>query len=298
MDFWKTPTAQLADYVLPAADFLERPDITSHWGIGNFFVVGQKSAEPLFERHNDYELWAGLGKRLLDQAEWPETLEEMLDSFLAPSGRTLPGVGGRGDEPLLHPAALAQVRGAGVRDTVGQGRARAEPVREARRRSLARLHRAALLADPTPTPTEYPLQMIPGSRYRELTASNLRQSARLKRIHPEPIMDIHPQTAAGLGIDDGEWVLIERPEGAIRQRAHFNEGIRLDTVNPDGYWWEPGTQSGEPSLSGVWVSNANAITPSGTEFSSYAGDQPLRGARCRVRKIEPAPAAADAAAVA
>ena len=29
--------------------------------------------------------------------------------------------------------------------------------------------------------------MIPGSRYRELTASNLRQSARLKRIHPEPI---------------------------------------------------------------------------------------------------------------
>ena len=86
--------------------------------------------------------------------------------------------------------------------------------------------------------------MIPGSRYRELTASNLRQSARLKRIHPEPIMDIHPQTAAGLGIDDGEWVLIERPEGAIRQRAHFNEGIRLDTVNPDGYWWEPGAQSG------------------------------------------------------
>ena len=136
--------------------------------------------------------------------------------------------------------------------------------------------------------------MIPGSRYRELTASNLRQSARLKRIHPEPIMDIHPQTAAGLGIDDGEWVLIERPEGAIRQRAHFNEGIRLDTVNPDGYWWEPGTQSGEPSLSGVWVSNANAITPSGTEFSSYAGDQPLRGARCRVRKIETATPAAVA----
>ena len=61
MDYWLTPTAQLADYVLPAADFLERPDISSHWGIGNFFVVGQKAVEPLFERHNDYELWAGLG---------------------------------------------------------------------------------------------------------------------------------------------------------------------------------------------------------------------------------------------
>jgi len=97
-------------------------------------------------------------------------------------------------------------------------------------------------------------------------------------------MDIHPETAAGLGIADGDWVLIERPEGVIRQRAHFNEGIRRDTVNPDGYWWEPGAQTGEPGLSGVWVSNANAITPSGTRYSSFAGDQPLRGARCRVRK--------------
>ena len=47
-----------------------------------------------------------------------------------------------------------------------------------------------------------------------------------------------------------------------------------------------GNADGEPSLSGVWVSNANAITPSGTEYSSFAGDQPLRGARCRVRKAD------------
>ena len=29
-------------------------------------------------------------------------------------------------------------------------------------------------------------------------------------------MDIHPQTAAALGIDDGEWVLIERELAAPR----------------------------------------------------------------------------------
>ena len=153
MDFWKTPTAQLADYVLPAADFLERPDITSHWGIGNFFVVGQKSVEPLFERHNDYELWAGLGRRLLDPAEWPETLEGMLDRFLAPSGKTLRGVGQRRDEPLLHPAEAG-----------GSTRRRASRPRPARSSScralLAKLgvdpepglHGPAVLPSPTPTP--------------------------------------------------------------------------------------------------------------------------------------------------
>ena len=130
MDYWKTPTAQLADYVLPAADFLERPDISAHWGIGNFFVVGQKAAEPLFERHNDYELWAGLGRRLLDPAEWPETLEEMLDSFLAPSGRTYQEwADGETNHFFTRPRWRKYER-AGLRDAVGQGRARAEPVRQ------------------------------------------------------------------------------------------------------------------------------------------------------------------------
>jgi anaerobic selenocysteine-containing dehydrogenase len=293
MDYWKTPTAQLADYVLPAADFLERADISSHWGIGNFFVVAQKSVEPRFERHNDYELWSGLGRRLLDPAEWPETLEEMLDHFLAPSGRTYQEWA---DGPSNHFFTRPRWRKYEQQGfATPSGKVELVP-------SLF----ANLGVDPSPVytgppyslpdadPDEYPLQMIPGSRYRELTASNLRQSARLKRIHPEPIMDIHPATAAELGIEDGDWVLIERPEGSIRQRAFLNEGMRLDTVNPDGYWWEPGTQSGEPSLSGVWVSNANAITPSGTEFSSYAGDQPLRGARCRVRKADAQPAVAVA----
>ena len=120
MDYWLTPTAQLADYVLPAADFLERPDISAHWGIGNFFVVGQQAVEPLLERHNDYELWAGLGRRLLDPADWPETLEEMLDRFLAPSGRTFEEWA---DGPVNHyfpRPKLAQVRGEGFATRSGK----------------------------------------------------------------------------------------------------------------------------------------------------------------------------------
>ena len=77
--------------------------------------------------------------------------------------------------------------------------------------------------------------------------------------------------------------MIERPEGAITQRAKLGDGIRPDTIHPDGYWWEPSVAPG-PELSAVWVANANAITPSDPALSSYAGDQPLRGARCRIRQ--------------
>lgn len=285
MDYWMTPSAQLADYVLPAADFLERPDISAHWGIGNFFVVGQQAAQTLHERRNDYELWAGLGRRLLDPADWPETLEAMLDRFLAPSGRTF--------EEWATAEKNHHFTRPRWRKYEEQGFATASGKVELVPSMFARFG-----VDPSPTYTgppyaapdaaeeDFPLQMIPGSRVRELTASNLRQSAKLKRIHPEPLCDVHPDTAAGVGIVDGDWMVIERPEGAIRQRARFDATMRRDTVNPDGYWWEPGEAPNEPHLSGVWVSNANAITPRDPALSNFAGDQQLRGARCRIRPAE------------
>lgn len=289
MDLWMTPSAQLADYVLPAADFMERPDISAHWGIGNFFVAGQRAGEPLHERHNDYDLWAGLGRRLLDPADWPETLEGMLDQLVAPSGRTFEEWADSEDNfHFVRPQwRKYEENGFATRS----GKVELVP-------SLF----AELGIDPSPTYTgppyaradapedEYPLQMIPGSRVRELTASNLRQSQKLKRIHPEPLCDIHPDTAAAHDIAEGDWVVIERPEGSIRQRARLDETMRRDTINPDGYWWEPDEAQNEPHLSGVWVANANAITPGDPSLSSFAGDQPLRGARCRIRRADPVPA--------
>lgn len=282
MDLWMTPTAQLSDYVLPAADFTERADISAHWGIGNFFVAGQKASEPLYERRDDYTLWAELGQRLLDPENWPVRLEDMLDRLVAPSGRTFEEWADSDDNWFFTRPKWRKYEQHGF--ATRSGKVELVP-------SLF----AELGVDPSPTYTgppfsepdadtdDFPLQMIPGSRVRELTASNLRQSARLSRLHPEPVCDIHPITAERFGIREDDWVIIERPEGSIRQKVRLSEKIRIDTVNPDGYWWEPSEAQNEPHLSGVWVANANAITPSDPRLSSFAGDQPLRGARCRIR---------------
>lgn len=282
MDLWMTPTAQLSDYVLPAADFMERADISAHWGIGNFFVAGQKASEPLYDRRDDYSLWAELGRRLLDPENWPVRLEDMLDRLVAPSGRTFKEWADAEDNFFFTRPKWRKYEQQGF--ATRSGKVELVP-------SLF----AELGVDPSPRYTgppfaeldadedAYPLIMIPGSRVRELTASNLRQSARLSRMHPEPVCDIHPVTAARYGVSQDDWVIIERPEGSIRQRARITENIRIDTVNPDGYWWEPSEPQNEPHLSGVWVANANAITPADPRLSSFAGDQPLRGARCRIR---------------
>lgn len=297
MDMWMTPTAQLSDYVLPAADFMERKDLSAHWGIGNFFVVGQQSADPIGERRNDYDLWAGLGRRLGDPDYWPEDVEGMFDRFLAPSGRTYQEWA---DAEVNHHFTVPEFH-KHEKHGFATPSGKVELVPSMFERfdiDASPRYTGPPYAAPDADEDDYPLQMIPGSRVRELTASNLRQSQRLSRIRPEPLCELHPETAKRWGITDGDWMVIERPEGAIRQRANFDDTMRPDTINPDGYWWEPDQQQNEPHLSGVWVSNANAITPGNPNLSNFAGDQPLRGARCRIRPAEaPVPPVETAAPV-
>lgn len=285
MDHWMTPSAQLADYVLPAADFLERPDICAHWGLCNSFVVGQQAVAPQHERRNDYELWAGLGRRLLEPTEWPETLEAMLDRFVAPSGKTYRDWA---DGPTNYHFAAPRWRKY-EEDGFATASGKIELVPSLFEKlgvnPLPTYEGPPYAAPDVENEADYPLQMIPGSRFIETTASRLHPIARLRKIHPEPIVDIHPETGARYGINDGDWVLIERPEGVIRQKARLSQNMRPDTVHPDGYWWEPAANPGEPGLSGAWVSNANAITPADPRMSSFAGDQLLRGMRCRVTKV-------------
>ena len=46
----------------------------------------------------------------------------------------------------------------------------------------------------------------------------------MREQHPEPLMDIHPDTARGLGIADGDWAYIETREGSHQTEgeAHHN----------------------------------------------------------------------------
>jgi hypothetical protein len=141
-----------------------------------------------------------------------------------------------------------------------------------------------------------PLLSMGGAKegYQAFHSSNLHQISFLRDKYPDPLVWIHPETAARHGILPGDWVIIERPEGKIRQKAFITDMIRNDTIHPEGYWWYPEQKPGEPGLSGLWEANANAITPTDIELCSFAGDQPLRGGRCRITPADhPGPFTGD-----
>jgi anaerobic selenocysteine-containing dehydrogenase len=110
-----------------------------------------------------------------------------------------------------------------------------------------------------------------------------RQIESLRRLNPEPEVEIHPATAAGLGIADGDWVWIESPRGGrIKQRARLTEGIHPDVVSAQHGWWFP---EKEPWEYGFTESNVNALTH-GMPRDPQTGSEPWRSFLCRIYRVE------------
>lgn len=108
---------------------------------------------------------------------------------------------------------------------------------------------------------EYPLTMTTGARYYASFHSEHRQLPSLRDLVPDPWLEIHPDTAAKLGIKDGDEVTIENPWGIAHEIAKVTPVVRPDVVGAAHGWWFPEQDGEEPNLFGVWKSNINSLVP-------------------------------------
>ena len=69
--------------------------------------------------------------------------------------------------------------------------------------------------------------------------SQYRHVPRLRRHEREPRVDIHPDTAAARGIEEGAWVDVRTPHGAARARARFASSLDPRVVRATAGWWQP-----------------------------------------------------------
>ena len=89
LEYYMTPTASLADYVLPAAGAMERPLFQAHGGVANIGYGGPAAVEPYYERRADYDFFREMGIRFGQAEHWPDgTLEDAYRTTLAPTGMT------------------------------------------------------------------------------------------------------------------------------------------------------------------------------------------------------------------
>jgi assimilatory nitrate reductase catalytic subunit len=73
-----------------------------------------------------------------------------------------------------------------------------------------------------------------GSQYQSGTQSH--RVAELNAADPEPFVEIHPDTARGLRIADGDLVRLTTRRGEAIMRARFTRDIRFDTLFVPFHW--------------------------------------------------------------
>jgi anaerobic selenocysteine-containing dehydrogenase len=289
MDHFMTPTAQLADYVMPATDALERVTIlpSALWGFGNAYAATAAAADPLYQRRDDYQLWRDLGNRLGQSGYWPDTLEQWFDRLLEPSDVSFEELASRDVNWLFPTPSERRYEETGF--ATFSGKVELVP-------SLLEKLGYPPLPDyeepswsPVSTPElaeEYPLVMTTGASSRYYYRSHQRMLEKLRRRYPSPLLQIHPETARDLGIAEGDWVWVETPMGRIKEKARLVDWIDPRVVHADALWWFPEQPGEVPSLNGVWDHTINAIIPDDADRNDYAGDHCLRALLCRVYPLQ------------
>ncbi len=293
MDFWKTPTAELADYILPVSSWMERPLCSTFEDLSDVVFGGGRSVQPLGERKDDYTIWRELGIRLGQKEYWPwETIEEAIKYQLEPLGISYEEFVDTGY--IRGTRKYKKYEERGFPTSTGKVELYSTVFEKLGYDPLPYYEEPP--ESPVSTPEvakEYPLILNTGGRFMPMFHSEHRQKGiGMRERHPDPLTDIHPETAQKLGIKDGDWVYIETRRGRIIQKAHFNAGILPNVVNVEASWWFPEMDGAEPSLHGVWESNANVLTLDDPDSCDpLTGGWCNRALLCKVYKADTRPGA-------
>jgi thiosulfate reductase/polysulfide reductase chain A len=287
LELFPTPTAMLADYVLPSAGALERPLLETKAGTSNLAYGGEKAVEPYYERRPDFDFWRGLGMRLGQEEFWPwESFQAALADSLAPTGWTWEDFCRTGLYTL--PPEYRKYERVDERTGLPEGFATASGKVELYSGVLAELGGEPLPVPKTPAARQpdFPLSLITGARVQPYFASSFRQFDTLRAVHPEPQAEVSAATADRLGLADGSAVWVETERG----RARFTLKVATmcdDTVSVEYGWWYPETAPSEPGLGGMWVANANVLTNADYETADpLVGTATYNGLPCRLTAAE------------
>ena len=282
-DLFMTPTAELADIVLPAAAWPELDQVAGFPTVAANVVVAQQKVVQIGECKPDEEIFVELARRMkLGLCEEPvrDVLNRQLEA--GGVGMTFEELVKRGF--YVMPMKYRKYEERGFRTPTGKIElysTRFEQMGYAPLPSYVEPPES-----PLATPEiakEFPLVLTTGARIPFFFNSEHRQLPHVRKARREPRAEIHPDTAARHGIADGEWMWIETRRGRIRQRASFTPGLDPQVVQAEHGWWFP--EEAAPEY-GVWKSNVNVLTDSGPPYDPQMGTYQLRGLLCRVSRVE------------
>ena len=274
-DYYMTPTASIADYVLPAAGAIERATFQCHGGVANMVYGGAAAVNPYYQRRSDYDFFRDLGLHMGQAEHWPwETFAEACAATLEPTGVTWEQFCNQGlyfKEPPYY-----QYMEPGP-DGKPQGFATSTGKVE-----LASVALETLGGPRLPQQTEVNtycseellkkgvhLQLVTGARKQPYNASMYMNNADFRKANPVPLAEMSQATAEKCEYAEGDVIVLATDKGQARFQLKIRT-MRDDTVSADYGWWHPEDVPGAPNFAGIFESNINLLT-------SFKHDEPMIG---------------------
>jgi anaerobic selenocysteine-containing dehydrogenase len=276
-EIFHTPTTNVADIVLPAAWGAEH-DGLGYWpGYHEEIRAYPKLVEPPGEARSDADWINELSAKMGLEGVW-KSEEEALDFMLKPSGTTweefkkIRSFEGkkeykRPDEGIFKTrSGKVEIYSAAL-EKLGY-----QPIPTFGELSQFRFETSA----------EFPLMLFNGKEAAYML-TGYKQVEFLKKMRPNPVVELHPDTAARFGLKEGDWIYIETKKGRIKQVLSLDPNLDPRLVYVAFGWYFPEESE---DLYQFRRSNINVLTDIDPPYENLTGAIELGGIPCRVYKTE------------
>ena len=291
-DMFESPTAHLADYILPITNHLESNAITEYSGL-NMISARVRAMEPRGEAREEGEIVLDVLKRMGYGDKLPvKSYRELLDYRLESLGFDFDAFAQKCsfvgvDEPQKYKTGLMRPDGEpGFNTTSGKIEFSS---------STLQAHGYDPLPDfveppysPVGSPElvrDYPLVLVSGTRSVEFYSTLGIEVPRLRKRRPWPVLEMAPETAEQYGLQADDWVEIAAPttDKTIKRRVAMLPGMHPRVVNAEGLWYMPGC---DDLVEGTLEVGANVLTPLTDAVDPIIGGSIARCLLAQVRKLD------------
>ncbi|HME22586.1 MAG TPA: molybdopterin-dependent oxidoreductase [Acetobacteraceae bacterium] len=290
-DMFMTPTAELADVVLPVASCFEREALKLGFEISSeaqsHVQFRQAVVPPPGEARPDTDIVFDLAGRLgLGGQFWNGDIDAAYRQQLGPTGVTL-------EQLRASPGGVRVPLQTHHRKYAARGFATPSGRVELYSQTFLD-HGYAPLPDfeepqigPTARPdlaARFPLVLTCAkptlfcqTQHRALP------SLRKRALYPE--VDLHPIAAMSRGIINGDWVSIETPQGSVRARARLNGDLDPRVVIGEHGWWQACAALDAPGYDPFGPNGANYNLIIGAQaLDPVSGTASHRAHLCEIRR--------------
>ena len=276
MDTFMTDTGKIADVVLPAGTFLETDELRDiYWNHEGtpLLVKSNKAIEPIGNAWEDWKIWAELGRRTgyADYFPWKDS-SGLIAELLKPTSITLERLEQNPGGIYYAEREFQKYLRTGFNTPSGKVEIYSEAMAQQGYDPIPTFHEPVESPISRPDLAEkYPLILMVGPRVLNYTHSQHRNIPSLRKLYPEPLVEINYKTALSLGIADGETVKVENLRGSMIAKAQLTEDIHPKVVSICEGW------SNEIGANGNCLTDDKAVDP-------VSGFPEFRSTLCRVTK--------------